>query len=583
MNKILLYLFTILFLLSSLQCTSTRWTVSDLNAIDDSDQPERIDSRKIIQIGDSATVERPFLNLRLYEIHDYEYTERVLVERTVQQYRPRWGFTFLGSLGAAIAFYAGNTDGFIENTTVSQTIALNSAGVLLTAMAFTNMKPVGDPIQTGETKFLRQSGSVVIPDTTLAEQTEGIEISVRISYDETVKFSESYNGFDGNELNVNLAGLLADETLTGNDPGELDVDITFQGEIETYKIPVSSIMTPVVVVNSPVAELRNQPVYTGGNTFTEVGNGSELILLNQSDDQWYEVRFGGSEVFILRESGEIQWKAADIISDPTIITVDEVPFGDLSVEYSVPVLKQRNNQDYGLILTNHQNNQIGVRRYLERDYRMVELYYRDAFGVSASNLHRLTLVNQYSYQNYLNNLQSDTSSVIHVYIGGFARVTGDESDTRIELIHIDDNDEVNVINLEELLTDLASLTSKKLIVFIDLSYREHLQEYVVSGNNNGVSIYRQISESVQELNQNSALIFSARPDQKSGIYESVRFEQNYHHIFTYYLAQGLQQRRTILSNLVRYIENQVDYTSRRLHDRPQTIQAFGNLTINLSD
>lgn len=583
MNRYLLYLITALFLLSTIQCTSTRWTVSDLNAIDNRAQPERIDSRKIVRISDPATLERPFLNLKIFDIHDYEYAERVLVERTVQQYQPRWGFTFLGSLAAAITFYAANTDGFIDNPSTSQTTALNSVGVLLTAMAVTNMKPVGEPIRTGETKYLRRSGSVVIPDTTTAGESEGIEVSVRVSYDNETKLDETYTSFNGDELNLNLAGLLADETITGPDPGVLNVNIIFQEEDESYHIPVSSVMSPMVVVNSAVAELRNQPGYSENITLAEVGSGSELILLDNSNDQWFEVRFGGSNVFMLQESGEIHWKAAEIIADPTIITIEEVPFGDISVEYSIPVLKAANNRDAGLIITNHRNNQTGIRRYLERDYRLVELYYKDAFGVSEANFQKLYIQDENSFQNELVDIESDSLSNIHVYIGGFARMIGESAERRIELIHADENNQISVINLEDLLKVLASFDSKQLVVFIDLEYPDHVQESALTGNNDVASIYRQISETVQELNENSALIFSARPDQNTGIFESVRFEQNYHHIFTYYIAQGLQQRRTILSNLVRHIENQVDYTSRRLHDRPQTIQAFGNLTLNLAD
>jgi len=315
-----------------------------------------------------------------------------------------------------------------------------------------------------------------------------------------------------------------------------------------------------------------------------VGHGSELILLDKSDQQWFEVRFGGSDVYILRESGEIQWKAADIIADPTVVTVDEVPFGEISVEYSVPVLKPVNETDVGIILSNHRNNQKGLRRYLDRDFRLIELYYRDAFGVLASNFHKLDLLDGESFRERIESLESDSTSTIHLYISGFARVNRYNGEDTIEMIHVDEAQNESVVDLKEVLTHIASIESRKLVVFIDLEYTDELRLLrPVSGINNGTAVYRRIADSVLELNENSALIFSARPDQKSGIYESTRFEQKYHHIFPYYIAQGLQQRRATLSNLIRHIENQVDYTSRRLHDRPQTVQAFGNLTLNLAD
>lgn len=555
-----------------------------MHSIDEREEPKKLSSRQIILKGDSATVDRPFLTLNLYEIQELEFTQRVLVERTVQQYQPRWGFTLLGTLGAAIAFYAANTDDFIDDPSSSQTVALNSTGVLLTAMAFTNMKPVGEPIRTGETRHLRTSGTVVKPDTILAEKADGFEFMVEINYRDETQFNQTYQPENENGLRINLASLLDDKNITGGDPGQLEVVISYDQESRSHQIPISSILSPVVVVETPVAELRNEPVYGERNTLAEVGHSSELILLDIPDQQWFEVRFGGSDVYILQESGEIQWKAADIIADPTVITVDEVPFGEISVEYSVPVLKSVNETDLGIILSNHRNNQKGMRRYLERDFRLIQLYYRDAFGVLASNFHQFDLLDEDSFRERIESLESDSTSTIHLYISGFARINREDGEETIEMIHMDEDQNESVVDLKEVLTNLASLESRKLVVFIDLEYTDELRQLrPVSGINNGTAIYRQIADSVLELNENSALIFSARPDQKSGIYESTRFEQKYHHIFPYYIAHGLQQRRTTLSNLIRHIENQVDYTSRRLHDRPQSVQAFGNLSLNLAN
>ncbi len=571
-----------LLFLSANQCTSTRWTVVDLHSIDAREEPEKLDSDHIIMITDSATVDQPFLNLKLFEVKHLEYTERVLVERTIQQYRPRWGFTMLGTLGAAIAFYAGNTEGFIDNQTAAQTTALNSTGVLLTSMAFMNMKPVGDPIHTGETNFLRRSGSVVIPDTTAAANFDDFQVNIRIEYQNEVRLNDSFNYLNGNTLRINLASLLENNTITGWNPGSLDVEISYLDETDHHQIPIDTFMSPIVMVTTPVAELKNDPVYDESNTLAEVGNGSELILLDNRADQWFQVRFGGSDVYIPKESGEIQWKAADIIADPTVITIDEVAFGEISVEYAVPVLKPANTTDIGIILSNHRNNQIGIRRYLDRDFRLMELYYRNAFGIAPSNIQHIDVS---SYENTLQQLEevnSDSTSAVHIYLGAYARIRSSVDGNFIELIYMNDEEQISTFELSDLLTRVASKPANKLIFFLDLEFHDQFNEGELPANN-GVNLYRELSESVLEINENSALIFSSRPDQQTGIYESVRFEQKYHHIFPYYIAQALQHRRTVLSNLVRHIENQVDYTSRRLHDRPQTIQAFGNLSLNISN
>jgi hypothetical protein len=556
--------------------------VVDLHSIDEREDPEKLDSEYIILVTDSATVDQPFLNISLFEIEYLEYTERVLVERTIQQYSPRWGFTLLGTVGAAIAFYAGNTDGFIENPSAMQTTALNSTGVLLTTMAFTNMKPVGDPIYTGETNFLRRSGTVILPDTTTASGVNDFQVDIRIDYQGETRLNDTYHYSDENGLRINLASLLENKTISGWDPGYLDIEISYSDVTDHHQIPVDSFMSPIVMVTTPVAELKNTPVYDESNTLAEVGNGSELILLENRDDQWFQVRFGGSDVYIPKESGEIQWKAADIIADPTVVTIDEVPFGEISVEYAVPVLKQANSTDIGIIISNHRNNQIGIRRYLDRDFRLMELYYRDGFGISSSNFSHIDAASGDDALQQIGQIDSDVSSSIHIYIGGYARIRNTENESTIDLVYLDENQDVYTIELAELLTQIALKPAQKLIIFLDLEFADDFQ-YGESLADNGVNLYRQISDSVLELNENSALVFSARPDQHTGIFESVRFEQKYHHIFPYYIAQALQQRRTVLNNLVRHIENQVDYTSRRLHDRPQTIQAFGNLSLNIAN
>jgi hypothetical protein len=582
MKRIIFLSVIVLIVFSAIQCTSTRWSVVDLHSIDEREEPEKLDSEYIIMITEPATIDQPYLNLNVFEIQYLEYTERVLVERTIQQYRPRWEFTMLGTIGAAIAFYAGNTDGFIDNPSALQTSALNSTGVLLTTMAFTNMKPVGEPIRTGETNFLRRSGTVVLPDTSLANGVTDFEVNITIEYQDETRLNDSFRYSDENGLRINLASLLENRTITGSEPGELNIEIAYSGETEQHQIPIDSFMSPIVMVTTPVAELKNDPVYEESNTLAEVGSGSELILLENRTDQWYQVRFGGSDVYIPKDLGEIQWKAANIIADPTVVSIDEVPFGEISVEYAVPVLKQHNQSDVGIMLSNHRNNQIGIRRYLDRDFRLMELYYRDAFGISSTNIRHIEASSVDTALQEIYQIDSDTSSVIYIYIAGYARSRIHDNDPRLELIYLDESDQYSMIDLAELMTAIASRPADKMVFFLDLEYPDHLIDPDITSDM-GASLYRQISESVLEINQKSAIIFSSRPDQKSGIFESVRFEQNYHHIFPFYIAEALQQRRTQLANLVRHIENQVDYTSRRLHDRPQTIQAFGDLSLNIAN
>lgn len=580
MKRTFIYLFFIFFLFTVIQCTSSRWTVADLHSIDEREEPEKIDTRYTVLVSDSVTIDRPFLDLNLYRIEEKEYIQRVLAERTVQQYKPKWGFALLGSLGAAIAFYAGNTDGFVDNRSQTQTAALNTAGVLLTGMAFTNMRSVDTPIRTGETRYLRKSGTTVIPDTIRMNTTEEFEVQVQIEYDREEIFNENYQSVPAEGLRINLANMLRDHAITGDDPGHLEVTLTGDHEEKEFLMPVSSFMSPVFVVTSPVAELRNDPVYDNQDPFAEVGAGSELVLINHNDsERWMEVQFGGSNLYVASDHGEIRWKAAEIIADPTVIAVDEAPFGEISVEYAVPVLKPANQTDAAFVISNHRANQIGMRRYMDRDLRLMELYFRNAFGIEDSRIKNLDLDEVPPGNLITDDVRIDTTTTLFTYIGGFAQVTNIDGEESIQLIHISGDNEETKADLEDVLFELVSSNAGKIVMFIDLDFH-HFGDSGLLAENNVRSLYGKISESLTDIHENTAMIFSARPDQRTGIFESVS-EQKYHHIFPYYIAQALQQRRTVLSDLIRHIENQVDYTSRRLHDRPQTIQSFGNLSINL--
>jgi len=114
-------------------------------------------------------------------------------------------------------------------------------------------------------------------------------------------------------------------------------------------------------------------------------------------------------------------------------------------------------------------------------------------------------------------------------------------------------------------------------------------KFITNGNNNGVANSRIYQAALQEFSNgllrripNSAVIFSHRPGQQSSLYIGDGSENRRHHIFNYYLAEALKRRNTEISEIVRHLENNVDYTSRRLHDRPQEIQVFGNMTIDIA-
>ncbi|MEX0994972.1 MAG: hypothetical protein WD599_05545 [Balneolaceae bacterium] len=566
-------------------CTSSKWTVIDLHAIDERDPPVKTDSTFTVVIGHKPTHDNPIFNLQVREIEELEYTQRVWVERTVQQYRPKWGFTLLSLAGAGLSIYAGNTDTFINTRSNTQSMALNVTGAILTTLAFTNLKPVGEPIRTGETKFLRKNGTVIKTDTVAVKNESEFTIDLSVTYgDQEILSGESYFT-QSKEININIANLLQDETLSSESPGSLIVEFSFQEVHHNYEIPVASFLEPFLHITVPIAELRSQPTTDSRSLLTEIGQGSELTFLRNYDEHWYEVQVGGTNSFVARENGEIRWQAVDNGDGPSVITVEDVPFGEISIENSVPVLRRSESSDRAFILSNHQSNNIGSRPYLERDYQLIDLYFRNAFDLNRDQIVEINITGEESiWEDPIDSPGLDSLATVFVYIGGFAVVDNSNGREVVKMIKINEEGKIRTVLLEDVLLKIAEKSRQKLIIFVDLEFQPTMNENRSSRsvNRGGDIVWLQLANRITRVQPNSALIFSSGTHQLSGLYSSDQSENMYHHIFPYYLAQGIQHRRTKIIELVQYLENQVDYTSRRLFDRPQEIHAFGNLTINLA-
>jgi hypothetical protein len=75
------------------------------------------------------------------------------------------------------------------------------------------------------------------------------------------------------------------------------------------------------------------------------------------------------------------------------------------------------------------------------------------------------------------------------------------------------------------------------------------------------------------------LLFSSDGRSDSQLYTKQAIAQKYHSIFTYYLADAVKKGNYTSNQLLNYIQRNVDYTARRLHDTPQNVVYFGNAII----
>ncbi len=567
-----------LFLMSA--CSSSRWVITDQNTINAEREPTLLNEEHILLLENDPSVENPVMSFGTYVVQEKEYEKRVLVERTVQKYRPKWQFLLLGITGAAFAATAGNTNLILPSVSVGQQVAFNVAAAVLGGLAFTNMEPVGEPIYTGETRMRRRSGTEILTDTTRTDSfNENLNIALDILYNDEVVFSEPDIVLEDGSFDVNLVSFLEyiEEDISAE--SSLGVNLAYNGFQTSYDIPVPEFLAPFVTVTEPVAVIRNAPSVSDLNVVTEVANGSSLELIGEYSDQWYRVRFGGSEVFMSRNAGEVQWMSESHSGSPDVFEFADVSFGEIDVENSVPVLKQNNPNDRAIILTNGFSDEVEPRQYLGRDHELFRFYMRYALQMDQDQIFNIRIDSTENWQQNLSNIAAmDSTGTLFVYLSGSSFID-DSSNLYLDRKQL----ETGNSQLESIVFDsFERINPSSLVLLADM-------EFITESTSNGLGArnyqraLQQFSNDLLRRIPNSAIIFSHRPGQQSSLYIGSDTENKRHHIFNYYLAEALKRRNTEISDIVRHLENNVDYTSRRLHDRPQEIQAFGNLTIDIAD
>jgi len=562
-----------------ISCTSSRWTITNEAAIDPDVESTVVSERNVLLIESEPTYSNPVITFSAYQIVDKEYIQKIEMERSVQQYRPRWGFFTLGLSATLFTLLAANTSFVSSSIGKNQKIMLNLAAGLIGIVSVTNMKPVGEPIFTGEKQLMRQSGFVVLSDT-LANGNRNVQMDVDllIHFEEDTVLSESGLELSNDRLDINLTpvvSLLSDEI---DENSKIDIILSYNGESAKHEINLASFLEPHISITDPVAVLRSVPLINDFNIITEVGQGSALRFLAEMDD-WFRVQFGGSEVFVRKNSGEKIWKSEDNSGAINVFEFEEVPFGDIDVENSVPILKQNNPNDRAIILTNGLSANLDPRQYLERDHELFAFYMRSALQMQSNQITTIELDASGEWIEELDRFASiDSTASLFVYLSGYAFQSGEGG---IRLQNIDDEMSSPVIS-STIFQKFVEMNPRSLFLFADLEFSEGITDSTQSR----LGTVQVLVETANELTRrlpNSVLLFSNRPGQKSSIYASSGFQNQRHHIFNYYLADAIKKRNTRMSDIIRYLENNVDYTSRRLHDRSQDIQAFGNTMLRINN
>jgi len=579
-HRILLCSFLLIF---ASACTTSKWAVVDEQGINPSESPVIIADLEILLADELPTIEQPVLTLTPYRVEQREYNERVQIQRMVQEYRPKWGFAILAAAGSVLSFTTANTDYFIASPSATQRIALNSTGILLGALAVTNLRESGDPIQTDEVRYLRQSGVHTQTDTVSIQQTIDQTASISVQLDGEEIFEDSSVSLSDNRVEINLGALAMEINNSISESSTFTVTAELNGNPSVHSIPVTDFMENRFVIEDAVAQLRSSPTITQDNVVAELGEGSSLKQIELHDDQWVKVEYGSVEAYVLKTAGASAFRSTSESGPALLVELSDIPFGEIDVESSLPVLKSNNPDDRAIVISGNRNNLAGIRQYTDRDERLFRHYMRTSLRMENDQIIEIESPGLAEWPDRLQFCGDLSGGSTVVYITGFARYPSSSSNDQIVMYHLDEDGNEETLPLVQIMEELANCGSEKLFVFIDLEYiREGEGGRMIPQINSNGGRQQQISNRLLQNFPNAFVLFGNRVGQRSSLYRGSVENDMRHHIFPYYLAEALQQRRTRMSDLYRHLENNVDYTSRRLHDRPQEVLGFGNFMLDIS-
>jgi len=569
-----------LFAIVLASCTGARWTVKERAAIDESDY-KVVEQQYFLQRGDSISAENPTLRLNLFSESTYEYTQRVLMQRNIQQYRLRTSSVALGISGAALAFYLGNANNVRGAGSTTKSWTLNAAGGLFLLSGFLNMKPVGEPRPTGEEKYLRGTGTTTKIDTARNAPDDGAVASLEVRYNGNLIFSEEDRPFS-NTLEIPLADKLEELQLSGPNPGTVDVDVTFADSSYQYSYPVAQILQSYARVTSQLTELRNQPEEQEENILADLVKGSRLRINSAENERWYQVLYGISENYIRKEDAELIWREAGFAQESDVVTVPRVPFGNIDVESNIPILRGPAANRMALVVTNQNyRGERQERNYAHRDGQLMKAYLTTTLGYFRDNIFEIQdLSDPDKLFDRISQMKAaaNDSTELFVYLRGYGTIAPSQQELRLLAVSTD-SAATDTVSLRKLYSQIATTTIGKTVVLADIDFSASAADHQIEPNE-GQRLIERMNQPLQQ-DDRAALLMGTQLQHPSSLYVSSQGDDKKHHIFPYFVAKALQQRQTSVASIYQYLERNISYTARRLFDRPQDPLLIGNSSIDL--
>ena len=559
-------------------CTSSKWSVESTQSIDRTEF-NLVDEDVFLEMSQKPDPNMPILVYDVWNVKTYDYSIKIQTNRYLQRYRPSLTAIFFGVLGASAGYL---TAGILSPKSSDQYMLLG-IGVLSLITGFAGDRSLEEATSTGEQRLLKQTGVIQLSDTLRATKEPITSPSYTIYNDLEAIAIRNNVAFDKNNYHINLLEDINPSNFLVQENQRIRIELEFNDSLYTQVIPVEDIFERFVVVESEVTALRQNPDNSNNSILTDLVKGSELLLLGDLDN-WYVVRYGITETYISKNDTKLIWRPTDYIDELSIITLPNVPFGNVDVEREIPIRYNENNQAAAFVLSNEfYGDSFPTKRYSERDSKLIEEYLINSLGLGFAGIR--TSINtsrieqfKFNWDEFLRLNHANKKQFI-LYVNGY--VTIDNEGNIIYLLGDQaSNTWQNIsISLTDLILDVIEAGFIELFIVGDFSFSAENQESAISRAKYYDAFYALNSTLLTYKNINFGLLFSSDGRSDSQLYTKQAIAQKYHSIFSYYLADAIKKGNYTSSQLINYVQRNVDYTSRRLHDTPQNIVYFGNANI----
>ncbi|KPQ00403.1 MAG: Caspase domain [Bacteroidetes bacterium HLUCCA01] len=572
-------------------CTSSRWIIEDEPAADTS-QSVLISSDSALLISGEPTPENPVLQLNGRQIDLYEAPMRLEANRVIQQYRPRLSWVMAGMLGAGSLFYIANSgDFFAEELTASQKNLLMATGGLVLGASLLNMKPRGEPRYTGESRFLNQVGTDLRADST-DKPAPPFDVIINGSHENETLINGLQLTVNG-EYTLNLISELGLRSFSPDEPGVITLEFITEFDSITVEFPLQRVLKRYVRVARRNTPLRNSQQTGTNNIVTTVAEASLLPWVETTDTGWHRVLMGITPVFVSSTDGAVVWRPAVSNESNLVVTTANMSFGSVDVERDIPRKSQQGNERSIAILIGNQNyrNDTLKNEYAHRSLRLMRTYLQQTLGYREENIITIedftvsdeadNLIRFNAQDNTLFDRSLPEGARIFVYFSGKGGVVNQQGRSLAGLLAVDGLPGEGVA-LEQLMSQLARIPRDNPVnVVIDADFREISPTGLP---NRFEPDYQRMTRVLTERNDRSWILFASGPTQYAGHYVSNdRRTDRVHGILTYYFARALQDGNTDTESILRYLQRNMTFTSRRLHNRAQDPVFIGNSRVNLID